>query len=99
MTRHGCPRQLTGTTLEIDDGVSTVVGRKGDRFVLNSTALALWELCDGETTTDEMVLAICQLFDASETVIVADVQGALAEFERHQLVEWLEPADLWKEGA
>jgi hypothetical protein len=55
--------------------------------VLNETALALWELCDGGTTADEMVSAICVLFDADRRVIAADVQRILREFELCHLVE------------
>jgi hypothetical protein len=100
VTEHRlCPQQLAGTHLEVNDGVTTLVGPIGDRYVLNETASALWELCDGETASDEMVAAICLLFDAGEAVITADVQRTLREFEHHHLVEWVDNPDFCKERA
>jgi hypothetical protein len=58
--------------------------------VLNETALALWELCDGLTTSDEMVSAICVLFAAGQPDIAADVQRTLSEFETRHLLEWVD---------
>jgi hypothetical protein len=69
----------------------------GDRYVLNETASALWELCDGDTGSEEMVNAICQLFDADQTVIAADVHRTLHEFAHRHLLEWVESSDLCKE--
>jgi hypothetical protein len=40
---------------------------------LNATAFALWELCDGRTTLDEMVMAVCQLFDIGPDQATHDV--------------------------
>jgi hypothetical protein len=71
-------------------GISTVVGPEGQHYALNATALALWELCDGLTTSEEMVSAICVLFDADRPVIAADVQRALGEFESRHLLEWVD---------
>lgn len=51
----------------------------GRRVALNPTALALWELCDGETTVEEMVEAICSLFAVAREQATADVQSALAQ--------------------
>jgi len=100
VTEHRlCPQQLAGTHLEVNDGVTTLVGPIGDRYVLNETASALWELCDGETASDEMVAAICLLFDAGEDVIASDVERTLQEFERHHLLEWVDASHFCKEGA
>lgn len=46
---------------------------------LNPTAWALWEICDGRTDVDEMVLAICTLFAVEEEQARADVETALQE--------------------
>lgn len=44
---------------------------------LDPMALALWELCDGETTVGEMVRAAGLLFDAPEHVLRSDISLAL----------------------
>jgi pyrroloquinoline quinone biosynthesis protein D len=45
--------------------------------VLNETALALWQLCDGETTVEEMLTAAGNLFDADADELEHDVLDAL----------------------
>lgn len=47
--------------------------------VLNATAVALWELCDGETAVEEMITAIVNLFDADEPRVRRDVVGVLGD--------------------
>ncbi|MGN6242361.1 MAG: PqqD family protein [Motilibacteraceae bacterium] len=54
--------------------------------MLNTTAQAVWELCDGSTTVPEMVRALLTLFDAPEATIRQDVSAALGELSRHGLV-------------
>ena len=46
---------------------------------LNPTALALWELCDGQTEVDEMVEAVCDLFAVDPVRARTDVVSALVE--------------------
>jgi hypothetical protein len=58
--------------------------------LLNDTALAIWELCDGETLPGEMVKAICQLFGTPAEVVVEDVNRILIEFEQAGIVFWEE---------
>ena len=56
------PRHLPGTRLEQSGG--RVIVCDADRKVmlsLNESAAALWELCDGSTTVEEMVMAICEV--------------------------------------
>jgi PqqD family protein of HPr-rel-A system len=59
----------------------------GGLHLLNETARALWELCDGETTPDEMVRAICELSGLPDEVVAEDVHRTLAEFESLGLLE------------
>jgi PqqD family protein of HPr-rel-A system len=56
--------------------------------LLNDTALAIWQLCDGETTPDEMVRAVCQLFGTPTDVVRRDVNRILLEFEAAGIVFW-----------
>lgn len=46
-------------------------------FMLNPTAFALWELCDGRTTLAEMVDAVCDLFEISRDQARSDVAEAI----------------------
>jgi hypothetical protein len=50
--------------------------------ILNATALAIWELCDGQTRTGEMVGAICGLSGLPRDVVEEDVGRILGEFQR-----------------
>ena len=63
----------------VKSGEVTVLARPevGRHVALNPTARALWELCDGETTVNEMIGAICSLFDVTTEQATSDVQAAL----------------------
>lgn len=50
-----------------------------DAVRLNPTALALWELCDGNTTVDEMVTAVCALFAVEPDRARDEVRTALSD--------------------
>lgn len=53
---------------------------------LNPTAFALWQLCDGDTTLDEMVAAICDLFDIDPAEAAHDVRNTIREMRTTGLV-------------
>jgi len=46
---------------------------------LNPTALALWELCDGSTSIEEMVSAVAELFALPTGQARRDVETALLQ--------------------
>lgn len=58
---------------------------------VNATALALWELCDGETTVAEMVEAVCSLFAVDPRVARRDVRRTLTAFTEKSLIRWQPP--------
>jgi PqqD family protein of HPr-rel-A system len=60
----------------------------GGLHLLNETARAIWELCDGETTLGEMVMAICELSGLHPDVVTEDVKRTLAEFEHLGILLW-----------
>lgn len=70
------------------DGVNAclVEPSAGVTHLVNPTARAIWELCDGTTTVDELVSAICQLFDVSRATAAADVRQVIEELETAGLV-------------
>ena len=81
------PRRLDGVSVRDRDGTPTLIGPTGERLArLNETALAVWDLCDGQTTVDEMVEAVVELSavdrdrvrtDVDRTLIALDSVGAL----------------------
>lgn len=69
-------------------GVRLIQDRKGAALIgpgdsastaINETALALWELCDGETSIDEMIDAVATLFGSPRDVIAQDVVQAITD--------------------
>jgi len=70
------------------DGAFDIVDRDGmSLYRLNDTARALWDVCDGETSIDEMIDAAGQLFDAPTPVLRADVIQGISEFYSRGLLE------------
>lgn len=55
---------------------------------LNQTASLVWQLCNGERSTDEIMRLLQDSFPESSEQIEADVRAALAEFERHGAIEY-----------
>lgn len=74
------------------------IERRGDRAVIsdanggpvlavNSSAAALWELCDGRTAVDEMVTAVCELTSISSEQARAQVGNTIGLFEQAGLIK------------
>lgn len=81
------PRQLPGVEVRGDGPEACLVASStGVELLVNPTARAIWEQCDGITTVDELVSAICQLFDVSRTTAAADVRQVIEELEQAGLV-------------
>ena len=81
------PRRRTDVQLRDEETRSLIVVPDQDRVhVLNPTARALWELCDGTTTLDELTVAICDLFDVAPEQATADVAEALRLLEQNELM-------------
>jgi PqqD family protein of HPr-rel-A system len=58
--------------------------------VVNHTALAIWQLCDGQTDPDEMVDAVCQLSGLPRDVAAEDIENTLTELDVVGLIVWNE---------
>lgn len=54
-------------------------------LVPNPTATAILQLCDGDTTVDEITLALSNQYDGVQAQQVVDVLTRLAD---RQVVEW-----------
>lgn len=59
----------------------------GSLHRLNPSALAIWELCDGRTTLEELVAALVEITDADTEAATNDVLKALDDLRRSGLVE------------
>jgi hypothetical protein len=73
-------RQAAGENVVLDPATGAV-------HILNDTALAIWQLCDGETQISEMVEAICGLSRLPRDVVEEDVAGILAEFDHAGIID------------
>ena len=56
--------------------------------MLNSTALAIWVLCDGQTTVAEMIQAVCELSGLPEDVVEEDLTRILDRFADSKILTW-----------
>lgn len=71
------------------DGARLVDGQGRSVWALNATALALWELCDGETSVEEMVGAVAALFSADEELMRHDLEETFDQLSRAGLLGWV----------
>lgn len=73
-------------------GSETAVYMDGVLHMLNASALAIWELCDGETTADEMAEAVAEVAGLEIDLARADVEVALRELHERSLISTGEEA-------
>jgi hypothetical protein len=85
------PKHAPGFSTGHRHGVHTIEDGTGASLcTLNATALAVWDLCDGCTSPQEMVDAMGSVFDAPVTVLDRDVEVALDLLSRLGLLEGIE---------
>ena len=83
------PVRHTDVLLMDEDIRSTLIDPDaGTTHVLNPTARAIWELCDGTTTLDELVNASCEVFSVPHGQALRDVAAVLGQLEQAGLVTW-----------
>jgi PqqD family protein of HPr-rel-A system len=88
--RQGRPVRRTDVWLRnTKDEIAVYNPGTGDVYLLNETALAIWDLCDGETKPEEMVNAICDITSLPPEVVAEDVERILLEFDTAELIEWI----------
>jgi len=64
--------------------------RNGALHFLNETALAIWDLCDGDTWPEEMIDAVCLVSGLPREVVEEDVGRILHQFDHAGLIDWVE---------
>jgi len=72
-------RELNGELVLID--VDT-----GQYYTLNEVGGRVWALCDGSTTVAQLVVALCEEFDAPPEVVKADVVELVADLAKEGLL-------------
>ena len=82
------PRRRAGITVAHHADASVLTSRSGAEHTMNATALALWELCDGDTSVREMVNALDRFFDADRADIEVAVVRMLEELSARGLLDW-----------
>jgi hypothetical protein len=87
--REGLPaRRFDLWIHQAKDEIAVLDPLTGSVHLLNATALAIWDLCDGETKPEEMVDAICQVSGLHEDVVIEDVCRVLQGFDQAGMVTW-----------
>jgi hypothetical protein len=84
----GLPRRRAGIEVRRDGERAVLVDSTGAEVCeMNETALALWELCDGETRPEEIVVAICEAFAVPHEQASQDVERTLRELREAGLLD------------
>jgi Coenzyme PQQ synthesis protein D (PqqD) len=60
---------------------------KGILVSLNASALAIWDLCDGETSIEEIGAALAELTGMGEQEALSQVLAVIEDLERRGLLE------------
>ena len=55
----------------------------------NPTGALIWGLCDGRQTVADIVRLLSDSYPDASPAIAADVEEALAAFDRHGAIEWV----------
>lgn len=87
IVRNGLPCRREDVRVELlSEGHAVHTGE--DVYLLNETAFALWQLCDGNTAPEEMAVGVCELFGEAGAVVMEDVDRTLAELGQRGLIRW-----------
>jgi len=87
------PRQVEAASAEVRP-TGAILRKQGDSalFELNSSAFAIWNLCDGQTTLREMAEAIGELTGASLDETLTEVTRTIEEFYSLGLASEAQPS-------
>lgn len=83
------PRRRPGVDLlSVGNRFSLVDSSGHELCALNDTASALWDLCDGQTSIDEMVGAVCLACAIDAERASSDIKGALEQLTLVGALDW-----------
>lgn len=89
----GAPRRVGEVWVQREtDEVAVYNPGTGALHKLNRTAFAIWELCDGTTTIEEMAAAVSELTSISEARATEEVVNAVDVLRRLGLID-VEPLE------
>ena len=89
LVRNGKPARKSDVWLRQSDKENVVYDPETRTVhMLNTTAMAIWVLCDGDTDPEEMVDAICELSGLPREVVEEDVRRVLLQFEEADILSW-----------
>ena len=71
-----------------EDSITLFLPDTNEELVLNRTAAAIWDLCDGEHTIAAMASCLGEIFprETSDS-LRADVEECIADLQRRNLLE------------
>jgi hypothetical protein len=91
LVHNGFPARKPGVWLRQAEDENVVYDPEASAVhLLNVTATAIWVLCDGVTSPDEMVDAICELSGLPREVVEEDVRRIILQFEEADILTWKE---------
>jgi len=61
--------------------------KQDSTHLLNPTAAAIWEMCDGTRTPEEIAKEILQVLPADRKTVLADVKRIISEFSEEDLLQ------------
>ena len=80
------PRSGLATRV-VDEEVVILDRANGNVHRLNSTASAIWNLCDGKNTTDEIAAHLAEAFQLPPDQVLADVRRMVEDLEKLDLLD------------
>lgn len=87
VTSDARPRQMPDVTAsDLDDELVLYNLRTDQVHVLNATAAAIWELCDGSLSVREIADVLAEACRVPLARVEPDVQNMLAEFHAAGLI-------------
>jgi hypothetical protein len=72
-------QQVSGTVVLLNPD-------NGEYYALDEIGSRVWELCDGTRSIADVVVAICEEYDAPAEIIEADVLELVEDMVREKLV-------------
>lgn len=82
------PRRLDGFKMyNLGDEIVLYSSTQEMTFALNNSAKAIWELCDGQRSVDEICQELDRHFDCAKSQLRSDVVATINKLEHHKILE------------
>lgn len=84
------PRRKDDYRLEMIDNELLLFHPAQTRILYcNESASLIWQLCDGQSTAQEIIALLAAAFPEAAEGIADDVQATLQQFEQHGAIEFV----------